>query len=152
MAQQKRVYNGLSVSLDTSPIRAKLADFPTKVAKVIGRGALRHGLAPTRVAAMRYAPVRTGALAGNIKIRGGKTSGMLVSVLLSSLDRRMSIKGLSPKTFYGLFQEKGWKARNGRVIPGKHYMQRAFDDTEAEFERRVDEFVDEGVKQYMGTP
>lgn len=91
------------------------------------RPALRAGQKVITKAAQAAAPVRTGLVQRNIKTRAIRRSRKHFGM------RTVLGEGFyKGKTFYGAFQEFGWKtgSRNVRTlprrqIPGKHFMEKA---------------------------
>ncbi|APW63537.1 HK97 gp10 family phage protein [Paludisphaera borealis] len=141
----------LRFDLDLGPLMAKLDELPNVVRNKFVRGALRDSLIPTMNVARAIAPRDTGRLAENIRIRPGKTHGTKITVLVSSMDKRRKAKlGASESTYYGYFAEKGFKHYlSKKDVPGKHYMERAFEQTESIFTANVEAFLSEALRQYF---
>lgn len=136
---------------------ANLFDLEPKVRKQVMRKAIRVGLKLTLAEARRRVPVgkggegrKPGALKRSIKIRtpkgGGGRNKYRVKLDLSTSGTDSLFQG---DQFYGAFQEFGWKPRGRRTqfgksavahrsakggvgapVPGKHYMQGAFEATD----------------------
>lgn len=95
-------------------LNRKLLELTSSQAKAAIRKAARPALKPTLAAARANVARRTGRLARSIKIRalGRSRNRVGMRVTTSSSDN-----AFSGKTFYGAFQEWGWKtgARKSRV-------------------------------------
>jgi len=99
------------------------------ISKKIMRKAMRESLKPVQQACKQNAPVDKGDLRKAIKIKAMKKSrkGFGVKVEIGEGD----FKG---DTFYGAFQEYGWKtgkrgSENRHEIKGKGFMRKSFDET-----------------------
>jgi len=118
---------------------------PTNARKVMGRlrgkfaalqrraigTALIEGSYPIVRAAQGLAPVRTGRLRGRIAPTLTRWRGVGMRVAIGPVRLSKKEKAFP---YYGLFQEKGWKATgratrrtatNPKQKPGKHYLRRA---------------------------
>lgn len=80
------------------------------------------------------APVKTGALRNSVKTIARNTS--------NGAEAEIGFRGLS----YARIQEYGGQTANGGHINGKHYLQRAIDETQ----NLVVETMSEVVKAYLG--
>lgn len=104
-----------------------LAALPGRVAGRISRDALRAGAKIIQAADAAAAPKRTGQLARTIKVRSARRRGGRSAMLVQT--GKGFFKG---DTFYGAFQEMGWRAgkrslgSSRREIPGKHFMLEGF--------------------------
>ncbi len=100
-----------------------------KDGKAAARKAARPALRPTLASAKQNAPEETGALVGSLKIRALKRSRTRVGAQVQTADG--AFKG---KTFYGGFQEWGWKtgkrgAKRRRQVLGFRFMLKAAIET-----------------------
>lgn len=108
----------------TAIIRA-LARLEKREAKKIIRRALRMVAKKITERAKMLAPVDTGRLKRAIRTRAGKRSRRYIAVVSTIGEGQFQ-----GETFYGGFQEWGWKtgkrgSDNRRDVPGKHFMQGA---------------------------
>lgn len=101
--------------------------------KSVIRKAARAGIKVVLPAAKRYAPSRTGLLRRNIKVRTLRRSRTRVGARIT-----IGAESFQGKTFYGAFQEWGWRVgkRQGLTkaalatrpkVPGKFFLKRAAD-------------------------
>lgn len=93
------------------------------------RSALRQGANLVLRQARANAPRRTGALrkalrVANSRLYNGKRSRDVIGLYLSI--RKGKGRKDSRDAFYGRFVESGWTSRGGRAIPGKRFVQRAY--------------------------
>lgn len=112
-------------------IQAKLQQLPNKIANRVVLSSLRAGANIVKKQIQANAPVRTGALR-----KGFKVSRSKIHRAPSDLGVYLTLKkgrGRSdPKdAFYGRWVEGGYK-RGRAEIPGKFFIQRAFDATKEE--------------------
>ena len=89
------------------------------------RKGLRAGVKILTAEAKRTAPRRTGALAKAIKTRAGPRSRSSISVAT-----RLGAGFFKGETFYGGFQEFGWRtgkrgSSRRRAVPGRHFLEKA---------------------------
>lgn len=126
----RRAGTGQAIQLSGLPeVNKLLRALPGKVAKrVIGK-AMKAALKPVQAASKANAPVKTGQLRKAIRVLAGRSRGgrIVYKVVMGKGD-------FVGDEFYGSFQEYGWKTgkrgSSGRkVVPGKHFMKRAFDAT-----------------------
>ena len=107
-------------------LRAKLNQIADVELKKILRRAMRDGAKVILPQARANAPVgATGRLKKAIKVRSAKRSRKYVGMTVV-----LGEGFLQGETFYGAFQEFGWKtgkrkSDNRRQIAGKHFLQRA---------------------------
>jgi HK97 gp10 family phage protein len=111
-------------------LTAALKQLEPRFAKKIVRQAIRTGLKPLLFSAKSHAPSATGAMRAAIKIKAIKRvrNRFGLQVVIGE-------GNFVGKTFYGAFQEFGWKTgkresdpANRKQIEGKHFMQKAADD------------------------
>lgn len=128
---------------------AIFAGLPMKVQKQVLRPALRSAAKIVHAAAKNNAPVKTGALRRSLKVRAGKrTRKNLVRAVVQTGASDNLFKG---KTYYGAFQEFGWKSgkrgsSSRRQISGKHYIQAAYDSTAATAKEQALEEIKKGIE------
>lgn len=117
---------------------ARLGRLEKKVARKILSQSARVAMRPVLAAAKANAPKKTGALAKSVRMRA----------LKRNRKGRYGVRVMTSKEwfkgdeYYGAFQEFGWKAGKRRPgyrrkfrpeldtrkeIPGKHYVQRAYE-------------------------
>lgn len=109
-------------------IDKRLKTLPAKVRNKIVRAAMRRGMYIVHAKAQANAPVRTGKLQKAIVVRAGlkPKKGEIV------IDCRVGAGDFKGDTFYGGFQEFGWRAgprrlgNSRRLIEGRHFMENAF--------------------------
>lgn len=99
-----------------------LGELAAKEAKKIVRAAARKAVVPVRNAAKRNAPHDTGALEKAIKVRAMKRSRSRFGVRVT-----IGAGEFQGETFYGGFQEWGWKTPL-RHIEGQRFLTRAADE------------------------
>lgn len=87
-------------------LNRKLAQLRGPQAKAAIRKASRAALRPVLAAAKANAPRRTGQLAGAIKLRALKRSRVRVGSQVTASGSNNQFQG---KTYYGGFQEYGWR-------------------------------------------
>ena len=120
-----------------------------QLTKAQGRAAIRKGCRAgakiTQRAAKQIAPRKTGLLAKSIKVRAIKRSRTKVGVMVTTGSSSNLFTG---KTFYGAFQEWGWKVgkRPGkgspdarRKVQGKFFLKKAANSTSGEVGRVASE-------------
>lgn len=125
-----------------------LAKLANKDARAIVRKAARPALRPVLASAKRHAPKATGALAHSLKIRAIKRSRTRVGAQVQTAAG--SFKG---ETFYGGFQEWGWKqGKRGRLfrkhIEGAHFLIKAANETRAEALRIYRGLIAYGLREF----
>jgi HK97 gp10 family phage protein len=98
---------------------------PKNARKAI-RKAARAAAKPVQIKAKDLAPVDTGLLRKEIKVRAVKRSRQRIGVRVTIGNRNFV-----GDTFYGGFQEFGWTTVNGRRVPGKHFLEAAADDNKS---------------------
>lgn len=131
---------GITISMTGGPqLEKALSELESKVAGSVARKALRDAARPILATVKMLTPVATMPYRRNRAWVGG---GGLRSAMVSRVPRRRRpgwlamvigtkagwFKGM---TFYGGFQEWGWKtgkrgSANRRQIPGRHFVERAF--------------------------
>lgn len=130
----------LNVKIDYAKVtQMKLNALDKKVRLKVVSKALRAGAKVIQQRAKANAPVRTGILKRAITVRAskyiGKRKKQRGEVAINAQIGAGNFKG---KTFYGAFQEFGWKSgwrgqkRGRKQIEGKHFMQRAGDQSKSE--------------------
>jgi HK97 gp10 family phage protein len=126
--------------------------------RIVQKKVLREGLRPAaklvKAAAVAKAPKRTGALAGAIKVRAGKRSRKYPnSVRVQVAVGKEWFKG---DEFYGAFEEFGWKSgrrvKKGRAdhrkqIPGRHFIQGAYQDQGEAAKQVAQSKIVEGIER-----
>lgn len=128
-------------------VRRLFRNLPGKVAKKILRKTLREALKPIAADARTRAPVRTGALREQIKVRARakRKAGFI------GLEIRVGSHNFAGKTFYAGFQEfgtgkRGTGKKGVTTSPGitaRHFMQQAFD---AHSEKAAEYIKDELIR------
>lgn len=108
-------------------LAARLDKLDKKVRNKVVSRALRAGAKVVQSRAKQLAPRQTGALAKAIKVRTSKFfMGRKKKRGEVAIDVTVGKANFQGDTFYGGFQEFGWKAgAQQRQIPGKHFMERA---------------------------
>jgi HK97 gp10 family phage protein len=119
-------------------LKAKLADLEKKVRNKIASKAMRTGSKVIQKQVKANAPVKTGLVRNSIKVRAGKRRKGKIYFTVTC-----GSKNFVGKAFYGAIQEFGAPARN---IEGKHFMERAFDDKQAEAGRTVIQMIKQGLE------
>ena len=105
---------------------------PITVAKSVLRPALRAGAKESLGAIKRRAPRDTGALARSLKVRAAQRSRTHFGAGV-----RIGEGYFKGDTFYGAFQELGWKtgkrgSGNRRQIPGRRFMRGGLEESKAQ--------------------
>ena len=127
-------------------VNAALSELVKKVQRKVISKAVRAGAKPIQAKAKTLAPIKTKILQKSIKVRVSKYVGKRKKkrgeVAINVQTGKGDYKG---DTFYGAFQEFGWKAgkrgsENRTEIPGKHYLENAY---KAERDAAVRAIVDE---------
>lgn len=95
--------------------------------------AMRKAAKPIQKAAQQQAPKRTGQLRKSIKVRSMRRSRVRFGIRVVTSPGKNLFTG---KTFYGAFQEFGWKtgkrgSSNRRPVEGKHFLETAARQTES---------------------
>lgn len=115
-------------------LNRKLANLKSADAKRAIRTAARAAMRPVQAASQAEAPVKSGRLRKAIKIRALKRSRSRIGISVS-LNKKGSMFG--GKTFYGAFQEFGWRSGkkskhdianltdSRKQNEAKHFMQKA---------------------------
>jgi len=116
-----------TIMVGDKELNRRLKALATNLGKKIVRKAARPAMKPIHAAAKANAPRRTGLLQKSIKIRAQARSRKWFGVRVTI--GKGDYKG---KTFYGAFQEYGWKtgkkgSENRKEIEDKHFMKQAFD-------------------------
>lgn len=102
-------------------LNRKLARLKSKDAKKAIRKASRAALRPVLEAVKAKAPKRSGKLRRSLKIRALPRSRSRVGARVTTGGKARQFAG---ETFYGGFQEYGWKSGN-RKNPGKRFMKQS---------------------------
>lgn len=131
-------------------IERAFRELPRKIATKLVRRSLREGAKIVQAQAKADAPVDTGLLEKSIKVVSGrsrKKGVFLMGVLIGS----GNFKG---ETFYGAFQEFGWKTgKRGSVhrrkIPGKRFLKRAMRGMRDEAQRVILETIADGIDRVV---
>lgn len=113
--------DGVTIQLvgDVDLIR-KLDRLEARDAKKAVRRGTRAGAKIIKPIVVSMAPKKSGILRQAIRVRATKRSRKFIGAVV-----QMGAGWFKGPTFYGAFQEWGWKSRSGREIPGKLFMQRA---------------------------
>jgi len=103
----------------------------------IFKNSLNEGAKPVKAAMERRAPVRTGLLKVNIKIGSVRKlkNGIYTQVIGPG-------KGDISKVFYGKFTEYGTSKQ-----PAKPWMRPAFDESQDEAYRIIEQIIQDGIEQ-----
>ena len=108
-------------------IDRRLLALPATLERKVIRKALRNAAKPIQAAVKQIAPKQSGQLKKAVKVRAYKKSrkGFGFAVRLGAGD----FKG---DTFYGAFQEYGWKtgsrkSQNRKQVEGKHFMLKTYE-------------------------
>lgn len=142
--------------LGLEQLESNIAQLNKKVAKVIIVDALKAGAVIIRDEARLRAPMGTvphkfkerGAVItvkpGNLKkkIKEKKRTGRNVS--MGTIQYIIPLDG---RAFYGRFQEWGWKAKGGRYIPGKRFLESAYQAKDTEALDEISKLLGEGIEQ-----
>jgi len=100
--------------------------------------ALEFAAVPMVDRAQDLAPARTGRLKERIQFVKAKNIRGRTTVEVGPVKFRRNEKNFP---FYGFFQERGYRTRDRRQVPGKHFLRRAGEQTygqvEAIFARHV---------------
>ena len=125
-----------------------LKKFDAQLQKKILRQAMRAALKPIKATAKADAPVLTGQTRAAIKIKAGKQrkKGCIrLNVVIGEGD----YKG---DQFYGSFQEYGYhNHKTGKLIPGKHFMKKAFDSQKGNAKNIVEVMVASGISSAIAS-
>lgn len=110
-----------------------LAELKTTGQKSAVKKAMRKAAKPIQKAAQQLAPKRTGQLRRSIKVRAMRRSRVRFGVRVVTSPGKNLFTG---KTFYGAFQEFGWKtgkrgSEKRRPVEGKHFLEEAAKQTES---------------------
>jgi HK97 gp10 family phage protein len=124
------------ILIGSGELRQKLQGLTDKESKAVIRGATREALKPIQRSAQDLAPKKTGRLRRSIRIRSlTRTKKKIGSrITISKKDNQYT-----GRTFYGAFQEFGWKpgkrltmkaaiagaTRDSQKVPPKEFMRRS---------------------------
>lgn len=105
-------------------VQKSLYSYSQQLGDRVVYGALRQGANLMRKAIQREVPVRTGKLKKSFivkrsKIHRGRLSTDMIGLFLT-------IRKGKNSAYYGRFINDGWQAGKTKV-PGKHFMEKAFD-------------------------
>jgi HK97 gp10 family phage protein len=130
----------------------RLHELPAKVAKTIGRRALRDGAKEILLQAKANVPVRSGRLKKSLKVRAGKQRKKeTISVLVST-----GKKWFTGDTFYGAFVEFGHRfgrrrlGNSRRKVDGKRFVERAYEERREAAATRVLDSLRTGIEAEAG--
>lgn len=115
----------------------------TKLAKQVGRKAIRDANKKTLADARANAPVDDGLLKKMIKLRAIKRTRTGFGVLV-----RIDSKDMPDKPFYPIVQEYGSEKRN---IPAVAYMRRAYESNKRRVLKEVIAAMEKGLKKIIRT-
>lgn len=144
--------SGLTFSLTgDAELDRKFRSLPLRVEKKVLREGLREGAKVVQEAAKRAAPRLTGLMKSAIRVRAAKRSRrnknlVTIRVVLG----QDFFKG---ETFYGAFQEFGWKAgprKKGSARPqieGKHFIEDAYKTAGAAAKAVAQKLIAEGIER-----
>ncbi len=141
-----------SLTIDFGEVIKLIDALPDTIRGRLVRGVFKEAMTPMLTLARANAPVgETGRLFSNIKIRTGKRSGSRLSCIISSSAGAVAGKAANTgDTYYGYFQERGFKHHfSKKQVPGKHYMAAAFDATQEQTVQRIEQWLTEGVQSYF---
>jgi HK97 gp10 family phage protein len=117
-------------------IRRAYRELPKRLANKVIRGAIRKALKPVAARVKQLTPRDTGTLAAATKVRARAKRKRGV-IALDVIQGEGSFKGA---TFYGGFQNFGTKK-----LEGKHYVERAFDETKDAATAQVSSEISAGI-------
>jgi HK97 gp10 family phage protein len=141
----------MSITIDLKgpdAIKRAFAELPPRLARKVIRRGLRAGAKIVRADAQAHAPVDTGLTRKAIKVRSGRgrKKGLItMGVVIGQGDYR-------GETFYGAFQEFGWKAgergsEHRRQVEGKHFMGHALAEKEGPAKAAIAEVISDGIER-----
>ncbi|MDE2101263.1 MAG: HK97 gp10 family phage protein [Patescibacteria group bacterium] len=113
-------------------LEQKLKLIPIKLRKSAMRKALRAGGKIILAATKQQAPVASGLLESELKLRAYKNKKGFMSVRIGT-----GKKGNPGPAFYATFVELGYKHRGGHQVPANPFMKRASDSAKDEAGRAV---------------
>lgn len=121
---------------------------PARLAKKVIRQGLRAGAKVVQGEAKADAPVDTGKTRKAIKVRSGKSRKKNV-ITMAVIIGQGDYQG---ETFYGSFQEFGWKtgkrgSKDRRQIPGKHFLKKALAAKSAAARETAAAVIDSGIQR-----
>ncbi len=125
-----------------SEIESKLKNLPIKVRKTMMRKALRAGGKIILSAAREEAPVRTGLLQSQIKLRVHKNKKGYMSIRVGT-----GSKGNPGPAFYSSFVELGYKHRGGKQIPANPFLKRASDKSKDQAGQATTESLQQQIEE-----
>ena len=125
-----------------SELEQKLKGLPIKVRKGMMRKALRSGGKIILSAAKEEAPVASGLLQSQIKLRIHKNKKGYMSVRIGT-----GGKGNAGPAFYSSFQELGYKHRGGNQVPANPFLKRASDKSKDEAGRITTESLQQQIEE-----
>lgn len=130
-----------SVSFDIKGLDKLIKDLKQlepKVQKKVVRKTLREGSKVIhREIKSNTVPVDSGDLRKSIKVRAGKRKRNTISVTIQTSDKENVFTG---DQYYGAFQEFGTSK-----MPGKHYMEKAFNSKEEEAKAKMMDILAKGI-------
>jgi HK97 gp10 family phage protein len=135
-------------------LAAKLHRLTDAEAKKAILGACRESIKVIQAEARTLAPSKTGAMRRSIKVRSIARSRKRVGVRVTTSASDNMYGG---KTFYGAFQEFGWKTgsrkgtANRKQIPGKNFMKQAAGAKKGSaleiFKAKIDDYIRKVLKK-----
>lgn len=111
-------------------INARLSTLDKRIARKVTSRALRAGGKMVQSAAQALCPEETGTLAKSIKVRAGQRRKGKVRIIVGA-----GKSWFTGPAFYGAFVEFGHKqgsrklGDNRKMIPGKNFIKKAYDNT-----------------------
>ncbi|MGG7058711.1 hypothetical protein ACQPUZ_10475 [Clostridium tertium] len=130
----------------------KLGQVPQKCVTPAARKGMNIALRSSK----QNAPEDTGALKGGMKLIGEKSRVKAKKVYQVVFDRKKNNifqkKNKEGKVtgYYPASQEYGFFARNGRYIPGFHFMKRAMEDNSGTITRKIVSEVSKNIDKALG--
>lgn len=118
--------------------------------------AAKKGMNIALKSAKKNAPEDTGALKGGMKLIGEKSRVKAKKVYQVVFDRSKNDifqkKNKEGKVigYYPASQEYGFFAKNGRYIPGFHFMKRAMEDNSGTITRKIVSEVGKNIDKALG--
>jgi len=119
----------ISLEIDNTAAWEAIQKLPAKVQNQILTRALRAGAKDVLPTAKQLAPKDTGTLRKSLKVRVLRATRKGVKKLDVTTNKSNNL--YTGKTFYGAFQEFGWKSgkrgksNSRRPIAGKHFLEQA---------------------------
>jgi HK97 gp10 family phage protein len=117
-------------------IQRAYRELPKRFANKVIRQAIRKALKPMAARVKELTPRKTGALAAATKVRA-RPKRKRGQIALDVMQGEGSFKG---NTFYGGFQNFGTKK-----MTGKHFFERAFDETKDAASAQVSTEISDGI-------